>query len=73
MSTKKITISGKPRQGSDRQADAWVRNRNGGPPTKRLTIDLPTGLHARVKAGCALRGVSIKDVVREFLEREFSE
>ena len=73
MSTKRVAISGKPRQGSGGQADAWVRNRNGGPPTKRLTIDLPAGLHARVKAGCALRGVSIKEVVREFLDREFSE
>jgi hypothetical protein len=72
MSTKKVAISGKPRQGSDGQADAWVRNRNGVQPTKRLTIDLPASLHARVKAGCALRGIPIKDVVREFLEREFS-
>ena len=72
MAAKKVTISERPRQGTDRRVDAWVRNQDSG-PSKRLTIDLPAALHARVKAGCALRGVAIKDVVREFLEREFNE
>lgn len=72
MTAKRVTISGKPRQEDTGQADAWVRNRYG-EPSKRLTIDLPAGLHARVKAGCALRGVAIRAVVCEFLEREFSE
>lgn len=71
MTAKRIAIPGKPKQ-RDSKADAWVRNRSDG-PSKRLTIDLPVGLHARVKAGCALRGVTIKDIVRELLEQEFSE
>jgi len=72
MAAKKVAISERPRQSTDRRADAWVRNRESG-RSKRLTIDLPAALHARVKAGCALRGVPIKEVVREFLEREFNE
>ena len=72
MTTKRVAIPGKPRERNSERADAWVRNRDGG-PSKRLTIDLPAGLHTRVKAGCALRGVTIKDIVREFLEQEFSE
>jgi len=38
---------------------------------KRLTIDIPKSLHARVKAGCALEGTSIKDEVVAFLENRF--
>ena len=38
---------------------------------KRLTIDLPLGLHRRVKRGCADRGVKMADVVRDLLAAEF--
>ena len=40
-------------------------------PLKRLTIDIPLGLHKRVKAGCAAQETPIAEVVREFLERKF--
>jgi hypothetical protein len=40
---------------------------------KRLTIDLPLGLHRRVKRGCADRGVKMADVVRDLLAAEFPE
>ena len=38
---------------------------------KRMTFDVPESLHKRVKAGCALRGVTIRDVVLALLEQEF--
>lgn len=40
-------------------------------PMKRLTLDIPEELHRRVKSGCALRGETIVEVVRRFLEAEF--
>ena len=40
---------------------------------KRLTIDIPTSLHKRVKSQCANQGTTIADVVRAFLERKFPE
>ena len=42
-------------------------------PMKWLTIDIPAPLYARVKAGCALRGVKMADLLRAYLEREFSD
>lgn len=42
-------------------------------PMKRLTIDIPEGLHKRVKSQCANQGTTIADVVRHFLERKFPE
>jgi hypothetical protein len=40
-------------------------------PIKRLTIDIPLGLHRRVKTGCVREDVAIADVVRDFLDRRF--
>lgn len=40
---------------------------------KRLTIDIPTSLHKRVKSQCASQGTTIADVVRAFLEKKFPE
>lgn len=40
---------------------------------KRLTIDIPEGLHRRVKAQCGAQGMTIADVVRTYLERKFPE
>jgi ParG len=60
-------------------ADAWVQAsgaRNPEPaappePMKRFTIDVPVGLHCRVKIACAKRGLKMADVLRDLLEREF--
>ena len=57
-------------------ADTWVNTREAKPdnptePMKRLTIDIPSSLHTRVKAGCAMRGVKMADVLRVYLENEF--
>lgn len=50
----------------------WVADRDAAPEAiKRLTIDLPVGLHRRVKTGCVREDVTIADVVREFLDRRF--
>lgn len=40
-------------------------------PMKRLTIDVPASLYARIKAGCNLHGRKIVDKVRELLDRHF--
>jgi predicted HicB family RNase H-like nuclease len=37
----------------------------------RLNFVIPTELHKRVKAACASQGVSMTDVVVEFLETRF--
>jgi hypothetical protein len=39
--------------------------------TVRLNVEIPKALRARVKAGCAMEGREIKDVVIELLTRRF--
>ena len=41
--------------------------------TKRLNVEIPAGLHARLKARCALEGREIRDVVTELLQQRFPE
>jgi len=70
---KKVTIGSKPVHGP-RAADAdhWVKAAEAaGGQTKRLTIDIPLGLHTRVKSQCALQGLQIAEVVRDLLDRRF--
>ncbi len=71
---KKITIQSKPAQGAKGSGvDAWVQDRQTtGEPTKRLTVDLPSSLHRRIKSQCALREENMADVIRELLERHFA-
>jgi ParG len=65
-------------------ADAWVdegvephlKQANKAPaPTpavmKRLTLDISEELHARVKAGCAQRRMTMLQVICSFLDAEF--
>jgi len=59
-------------------ADAWIgagtetEAATASPtPMKRLTIDIPTELHRRVKRECADRGTKMADIVRELLTKEF--
>ena len=40
-------------------------------PTKRLTIDVPAGLHRRLKLGATERDLNIADVIRDLIAREF--
>jgi hypothetical protein len=41
--------------------------------TKRLNVEIPAALHARLKARCALEGREIRDVVTELLQQRFPE
>jgi len=84
MPTKKITITTKPH---GQVADDWVNSgeMNTGNtqrdepnaqvsvvPLKRLTIDIPEELHARIKSQCALRRTKMADEIRVLLETHFS-
>ncbi len=75
MSTKKVSFGSRPTHPAGAaDPDSWVASRRAGSeklPMKRLTVDLPADLHARVKAQCALRGVKISDEIRAMLEEKF--
>lgn len=75
MSTKKVSIGGKPTRKTDTaSADQWVENRSEGEqhePMKRLTVDIPADLHREIKAACAMRGTKIAEEVRELLWRNY--
>lgn len=70
---KKVSFGARPPSPtSPATADAWVADKPAAAePVKRLTIDLPLGLHRRVKTGCVREDVTIADVVRDFLEARF--
>ena len=71
---KKISFAPKPSAGAGAQTpDQWVGNQPGNPsePTKRLTIDVPLGLHKRIKSQCANAELVMADVIRELLEQRF--
>jgi len=55
-------------------ADSWVRGGEGAAagPQKRLTLNLPAGLHTAFKGRCVLEGVTIQDKVRVLIERELA-
>lgn len=77
---KKVPFATKP---SSQTADDWVKARTvsiepskqedqeKGEGMKRLTIDVSTSLHRRIKMQCAARDVKIADEVRGLLERHF--
>lgn len=77
MSSKKVSIGGKPsaKKATDETAvDAWVGSRHQDPPKepmKRLTIDIPAELHAKLKADCAMRGRKMADEIRELLVEKY--
>ena len=70
--SKKVSFGVKP--GAARtdtaKADEWV-NRRDLEAMKRLTIDVPASLPARIKSQCAIRGVQMADEVRGLLEKLF--
>ncbi len=71
---KKVTFGTKPGTASPEaaKADEWVNHRTT-ETMKRLTIDVPASLHARIKSQCALRGVKMADEVRALLEQHFQQ
>lgn len=72
MSAKKIGLSARPQPqpAPPTTAEAWVESRTV-EATKRLTVEIPASLHARIKSVCALDGVKMVERIMEILEREF--
>ncbi len=74
--TKKIAFGPRPSAALPPSADSWVASRGGEPASavvekpvmKRLTIDLPADVHARLKAQCAMRGTKMVDEIRQAVE-----
>jgi predicted DNA binding CopG/RHH family protein len=79
MNRKKVSLAAKPRPtaATAATADDWVQSRRveagNGEAMKRLTVDVPSSLHTRIKSQCALRGVKMADEIRELLEKHFPE
>ncbi len=64
------------------QAEAWVRVgeasdvealARGEVYTARLTLDVTPALRGRIKVAAFTRGITVADMLRDLLEREFSE
>lgn len=53
--------------------ESWVERRSEPEPLKRLTIDIPKSLHARIKSQCALRGTKMVEEIRLMLEEAYPE
>lgn len=72
MTKKRVTFGAKPSaaKADSPNADTWVQGR-AAEPMKRLTIDVPASLHARIKAQCAFRGSKMADEVRALLQQHF--
>ena len=78
MTTKRVTISAKP---TSDHVDAWVRQGNDVLPntptpraeiyTARLTIDVTPELRGRIKVRAFHKGVTVAELLRGLLEREF--
>lgn len=51
--------------------DSFVNPAGAAKLTKRLNADIPASLHARVKAGCAMEGRDITEVLIELLDSRF--
>ncbi|MHB8884389.1 MAG: hypothetical protein ACYC5H_04740 [Methylovirgula sp.] len=62
-------------------AESWIKASDMRPPapskadafTARLTIDITSKLRGRIKVAAFRRGVTVADMLREMLTREFPE
>ncbi len=79
MSGKKITFGSRPaKQEVAKDPEIWVEHRHEPEPEPepegihRLTLDVRSGLAARIKMIAALRGRTMVKDLRELLEREYS-
>lgn len=72
MSPKKVTFGATPAPKTEAPANAeqWIDSRTT-EETKRLTLEIPKSLHARIKAYCAIQGVSMKDDIIEGLYQRY--
>lgn len=61
------------------QAEAWIRqgasidNREVERYTARLTVDITPALRTRIKLAAFSQGVTVAEMLRELLERQFPE
>jgi hypothetical protein len=72
--SKKISFGAKrPSTQLAGNVDDWVGGHKptNSDPTKRLTIDVPLGLHKRIKSQCAMQNLVMADEIRALLERHF--
>ena len=63
-----------PRPARDPGADAWVRGGAGAKAeiyTARLTVDVTPDLRGRIKVIAFQRGVTVAEMLRTLLEREY--
>ncbi|WP_428610610.1 chromosome partitioning protein ParB [Sedimenticola sp.] len=74
---KRVAIGTRPP--ADPQAEAWVRQgdasnlQKGELYTARLTLDVTPGMRARIKVSAFTQGITVADMLRALLEREFPE
>jgi len=75
--TKRTVIGARPP--ANPHAEAWVRQGDADAPkradiyTARLTLDITPALRARIKVSAFTQGVTVTDLLRGLLEREFPE
>ncbi|WP_430292909.1 hypothetical protein [Pseudomonas sp. B1-22] len=77
MSSKRIGIGSRPM--ADPQAEAWIRQSASIDTAKverytaRLTLDITPALRTRIKLAAFSQGVTVAEMLRELLERQFPE
>jgi hypothetical protein len=77
MSAKRIDIGARPL--ADPKADNWIRQgaiQDSGKVERysaRLTLDMTPALRTRIKLAALERGVTMAEMLREVLERQFPE
>lgn len=72
MNTRRIGLG--PRPTREASADAWVRgNGRSDGFTARMTVDVTPALRSRIKVIAFQRGLTVTEMLRTLLEREFGE
>ncbi|HDL6904396.1 TPA: chromosome partitioning protein ParB [Yersinia enterocolitica] len=75
--SKRIAIGVRPP--TDPQAEAWIRQGDASSVQKsdlytaRLTLDITPAMRARIKVSAFTQGVTVAELLRALLEREFPE
>ena len=74
MTGKQMPMSDKPAR--DPKAELWInggadKGESSNPWTARLTIDVTPALRGRIKVIAFERGMTVAEMLRELLEREF--
>ncbi len=74
---KRIAIGARP--SANPHAEAWIRQGDGADLQKsdlysaRLTLDVTPALRARIKVSAFTQGITVAELLRALLEREFPE